>query len=268
MRFNEDGSNEAQVLIEVDDFIVSSLPEIRDEIRGSFQKRFHFGKWEDDEAEYAGRMIRVQEDRILVDHSPLTEEEFNSFRTAIYKINWVAKESRPEMSGLASIMASKLRQATVGDAAVVNKNINHLHNTAARPLTIWRMDSADLSFVAVSDAGGVGAKHDGLDEIDLPTDSTQGAWMVLASDGLGPQGPSQSLGLEERQASPQSIQLLRGRNTSHATGPGRSGLAPNHDSRRHPTRHQPPAVEKLPVTSYAGDEDSMPAPEQMRSAPC
>ncbi|CAE7762985.1 unnamed protein product [Symbiodinium sp. CCMP2592] len=175
VRFGKDGTND------------------RKQIRNLFQEHFHFGKWDNDEAEYAGRMIRVKEDRILVDQekylreqlrpialvkgkradkdSPLTEEEFQAFCAAIYKINWVAKESRPEMSGLASIMASNLKQATVEDAPIVNKNINHLSNTASRPLTVLKMSPKDLSFVVISDVGGVGAKHDRLDELNLPTDS-------------------------------------------------------------------------------------------------
>ena len=59
MRFNDAGQNEAQVLVEVDDFIVSCDPEIRGKVKQDFQARFKFGKWEDDCAEYAGRMIRA-----------------------------------------------------------------------------------------------------------------------------------------------------------------------------------------------------------------
>ena len=46
------------------------------------------------------------------------------------------------------------------------------------------MAPEDLAFVAISDAGGIGTKHESVDELGLPSDSTQGAWMVLASEGL------------------------------------------------------------------------------------
>eukprot|EP00959_Pyramimonas_sp_CCMP1952_P242270 5063782-Pyramimonas_sp.AAC.1 len=39
-----------------------------------------------------------------------------------------------------------------------------------------------MAFVSFSDAGGVGAKEDMLDDKGLPDDPTQGAWMVLAAD--------------------------------------------------------------------------------------
>ena len=88
------------------------------------------------------------------------------------------------MSGLASIMASKLSTATVEDALTVNKNVNFLRSTAARPLILWKMRPKDLTFVAISDAGGVGSKHETVDNEGLPSDNTQGAWVVLAADSL------------------------------------------------------------------------------------
>ena len=179
---------------------------IRTQVRRMFEARFTFGKWEDDEAEYAGRHIKVFHDKIHIDQqkyiteqikpvlldkgrkaekeAPLTPEEFAAFRSAIYKVNWVAKESRPEVAGMASILASKLKGATVEDVMVLNKNVNFLRNTASRPLVVWQMSPRDMSFVVVSDAGGVGAKHDTEDEIGLPADSTQGAWIVFAAETL------------------------------------------------------------------------------------
>ncbi|CAE7227094.1 unnamed protein product [Symbiodinium sp. CCMP2456] len=194
-RHNAVGHNEAQVLVEVDDFIVSTDPTIRDEVRSAFEARFKFGKWDRDQADYAGRRVRVLDDRILVDQDQekyileqlqpihlakgrrsakdqkLLPDEFAAFRSMIYRISWVGKECRPEMCGLSSIMASRLDRATVDDALVVNRCVNHLRNTASRPLTIWKIQPSDLSFVII-------------DELGLPADATQGAWMVVASEGL------------------------------------------------------------------------------------
>ncbi|CAE6953093.1 GIP [Symbiodinium sp. CCMP2592] len=151
------GKNEAQVLIEVDDFIITALPDIRAGLRKDFEGRFKFGKWEDDEAEYAGRMVRVLHDRVLIDQkkyieeqvhpvllnkgrrsekdSPLTQEEFEAFRSAIYKVNWIAKESRPEVCGMASILASKLKAATVEDVTILNTRTS---TTCATPRADFR----------------------------------------------------------------------------------------------------------------------------------
>ena len=206
VKFDKNRRNIAQALVEVDDFIISTAPEHKEAIKQAFTTRFHFGKWEPDQAEYAGRRIRVLSDRALIDQekyileqlqpialakgrrtdkaSLLQGEEFQAFRSCIYRINSVAKETRPEMSGLASIMASKLTSACVEDALTVNKAVNHLRNSASRALTLWKYDPHSMVFLAVSDAGGINSKAEEIDELGLPSDSTQGAWMVLAAEAL------------------------------------------------------------------------------------
>ena len=218
-RFDSEGRSESQVLIEVDDFIIGARPEIRNEIKKIFQERFDFGKWEEDCADYAGRRVQCLEDRVLLDQekyiteqvtpiplpkhrramkdAELTEEEFQAMRSAVYKINWIAKETRPEMSGLASIMASKLKKAVIDDILVINKSINFLRATASRPLILWKMGLEDLAYVAISDAGGVGMKHTSEDDEGLPTDHTQGAWIIMATETL-------PIGKQKVRASPMS----------------------------------------------------------------
>lgn len=200
----------AHILVEVDDFIVSSSPDFYPVLKDKLMSRFTFGKWEEDKAEYAGRFVDCKDDRILIDQakyiteqifpvnlaksrrgqhdSELTKEEFESFRSLVYKLNWVGRETRPEVAGTASIMASRLPHALIRDIATVNKVVNHLRSTAARPLIIWKFDPNTMVFVVCSDAGGINTKHHDLtDEQGLPTDSTQGSWMVLTASAL-PEG--------------------------------------------------------------------------------
>ena len=89
------------------------------EFQQRFQAVFRFGKWEKREASYAGRRIRQRDQYVLVDQEKyileklhpislqekqqkdrrLSLDEFNQLRSLVYKISWVAKESRPEASG-------------------------------------------------------------------------------------------------------------------------------------------------------------------------
>ena len=216
MKYDKGGRNIAQVLVEVDDLIVSADEDVKASVKKQLCDRFVFGKWEEDAAEYAGRRIVSHGDHISVDQSKyileqvhpvplakgrrkdgrtLTDEEFSSLRSAIYEVNWVAKETRPELCGLASIMASRLPHATVSDVLVVNKSINHLRNTHGRPLKIWRFDPDQMSFLAISDAGGINTKDEEVDHEGLPADATQGAWIVLAAESL-------PVGTERIKASP------------------------------------------------------------------
>lgn len=107
----------------------------------------------------------------------------------MYKINWLARETRPEVCGTASILASKLPRATVSDIIVANKAVNHLRGTATRPLIIWKFRPEDMTFIVVSDAGGVsmnGATT--TDSTGLPSDATQGAFMVLTAESVPTNG--------------------------------------------------------------------------------
>ena len=93
----------AHILVEVDDFIVSSRHDFYDVLKDKLMSRFTFGKWEENKAEYAGRFVDCKDDRILIDQakyiteqifpinlaksrrgqhdSELTKEEFESFRS-------------------------------------------------------------------------------------------------------------------------------------------------------------------------------------------
>ena len=101
--------------MEVDDSIISTAPNSKDEIRASFEKRFKFGKWELDQHEYFDDRILVElqpipsaKGRRAVKDQKLLPDEYAAFLSTIYRISWVGKECRPEMCGLSSIMASRL----------------------------------------------------------------------------------------------------------------------------------------------------------------
>ena len=200
----------AHVLVEVDDFIVAALPNYHEKLKTQLTQRFQFGKWEDKKAEYAGRHVECLDDRVLISQEKyileqifpvpllrhrrglpgeaLEKEEFEAFRSLVYKLNWVGRETRPEVAGTASIMASRLPQAKIQDILTVNKVVNHLRCTASRPITIWKFNPDTMVFIVCSDAGGINTKHHELvDELGLPTDATQGSWMVLTAERL-PEG--------------------------------------------------------------------------------
>lgn len=160
-KLDDHGNTISQILVEVDDFIVSSKPSYDNTVRSMLENRFKFGKWEDDEAEYAGRhitcepgQIRIQQTYIMEQVFPialgrgrkaskdslLTKEEFMAFRSLTYKLNWLGRGSRPEVAGTASIMASRLPAARVSDIITVNKLVNYLRSTADREIIIWAFD--------------------------------------------------------------------------------------------------------------------------------
>ena len=119
-----------------------------------FQAAFRFGNWEKREASYAGGFDRDQ--CVLVDQEKyvleklervplrgkrqkdrrLDTHEFEQLRSLVYKISWVAKESRLEASGSAPILAKHLKSPIVSDVLIANRVVKFLRSSASQCLTI------------------------------------------------------------------------------------------------------------------------------------
>eukprot|EP00959_Pyramimonas_sp_CCMP1952_P203057 4246632-Pyramimonas_sp.AAC.1 len=65
----------------------------------------------------------MERGRLGLKKTPLTPAEFKSLRSLIYKLNWVGRETRPEAAGAASILASRLKNATTGDVTIANRMV-------------------------------------------------------------------------------------------------------------------------------------------------
>ena len=192
----------AQVLIEVDDLNFGIVPEYLETLKNALEERFLFGKMEFNEADFAGRHIKVESHRVtmhqekyilekifplklakgkLSDKAALLQgEDFESYRSLLYKVNWVAHQTRPEAAGVVSLLASRLHQATVHDLTCLNKMASYLRGTAQQPLVLHKFDSKSMVFVAASDAGGI----DGKPILDNTEDTVQGAWIILATSSM------------------------------------------------------------------------------------
>ena len=198
---------EALVLIEVDDFLIATKNvQVQEELKGRLERRFKFGKWEKDEASFIGRRccktsseVKMDQEKYILEkleaiplskgrrnskEDYLTAEEFANFRSMLYRVSWVAHQTRPEASGTVSILSSRLHDARVVDVINLNKMMGHLRSTATQGLRLRSFKSEDMTFIGVSDAGGVDGEVRSYDPGGLPEDPVQGAWMVLASNLL------------------------------------------------------------------------------------
>ena len=102
----------------------------------------------------------------------------------LYKVHWVAHQTRPEASGIVSILSSWLKAASIHDLVCLNKLITYLINTAEQNLVLHRFDSSRMTFITASDAGGIGSSPPVEGGEDMVSDAVQGAWVVFASDGM------------------------------------------------------------------------------------
>ena len=109
-------------------------------------------------------------------------DEFNQLRSLVCKISWVAKESRPEASGSASILAHHLKAPTVSDVLIACRVVKFLRSSSLHCLTIWRHDPKNLRVISVIDAGGIGGP---------PTENgenVQNAHLIMVADDGARQG--------------------------------------------------------------------------------
>lgn len=101
--------------------------------------------------------ILIGRGRANAEKERLCADEFQQYRSLICKFNWVARESRPEASGTASLRVQTLQETTVADLKVANKMAKRLRSTASQSLSVWKLDAVQIRLVSVSDSGGVGS---------------------------------------------------------------------------------------------------------------
>ena len=77
------------------------------------------------------KTVPLDRGRQSLKNSPLTPSEFTLLLSGIYRLNWIAKETRPEISGAASILASRLNEATIEDVLTHHKAVQLMRDTAA-----------------------------------------------------------------------------------------------------------------------------------------
>ncbi|CAK0837510.1 unnamed protein product, partial [Prorocentrum cordatum] len=209
------GKLQALILIEVDDLIVSGDKVVLAALKESLFARFKFGKWEVGEADYAGRHVKQVGSKITVDQEKyireqlssivipkdrrskpeelLTSSEIASYRATVAQIQWLARESRPDLAGSASLLAAALPSPSIEEALMANKVVKFLRAFASQYITIWNLDPLSTAFVTASDAGGPGSARRG---------GAQAGWLVFAADAAIPQNH------RARELKPQELQAL------------------------------------------------------------
>ena len=88
---------------------------------------------------------RKEKDQII------TEKEITVLRSAIGKLNWLAVQSRPDISYSVSILASKLKEATVKELMYANKVIRYCKMTD-KCLYFPKLDLENLQIKCYADA--------------------------------------------------------------------------------------------------------------------
>eukprot|EP00971_Amphidinium_carterae_P308113 6123444-Amphidinium_carterae.1 len=163
------------VLLDVDDLILACSPTDAEQFKKDIEVRFELGKYEKDRSSFCGRRLACTPECIEVDMEKYIVEEEDMKRL----------QSADQRCGIASMLAARLKDCTTQDVITANKAVQYLKSTKDVKLKLWRIPWNRLHLVTHSDAGGVLTKEVGVwHEGSGPTDSTQGAWLIFATDGL------------------------------------------------------------------------------------
>ena len=148
-----------QFLLDVDDFMFGGVPQELNRVKEHVMSKYTLGKCVENVGDFIGRHVNLLEDRVLVDqekytlenlrvvdlargrrsdHSaPASPSETRSFATLVYQLNWVGKESRAEVIGVSSLLASHVVNPTIAHVLEANRAAALLRKTASQRITIW-----------------------------------------------------------------------------------------------------------------------------------
>ena len=194
-RMTKDGPD-GHILLDVDDLATSGNAR-HDKSMNDLQKAFKFGKWKSiymSEADYAGRTIIQYKDYSFKVHqakfvqerlkpivipkgrksdkkAETTDGEKSQLRAVWGSINWVQRETRADVSGLASLGMSRINQSTVQDLCDANECVELLQKTPDLGIIIPHIPLSQVRWACVQDASWANA----------PGDKSQGGFLVGAT---------------------------------------------------------------------------------------
>ena len=197
---------QGHILIEVDDLATHGNA-VHVENMAKLQKTFKFGKWKsiyNSEGDYAGRTviqdqsygfhihqakfvqerlspIAIPRGRRSDKKSETTDGEKRQLRAVWGSINWVQRESRPDVSALASLGMGSLNHSTVQDLCDANVAVERLKAEPFLGIKLPHIPFHQVRWATVQDASWANAAED----------HSQGAFLVGAtSPGLWNNMPS------------------------------------------------------------------------------
>ena len=160
--------------IHVDDFLLSGdgSPEFL-EAESKLQSAFRWGKWDQDEFDFAGTHIVQHSDKSITMNqkdyterwieevsidpnrsrkSPLTPSEVTALRGVLGTISWRSTQTAPEYLAETSLLLSEIGKATIETLHKANKLVREMRRRAAQGLLFPTWDTKDFAVVTWTDA--------------------------------------------------------------------------------------------------------------------
>ena len=137
----KDGELFGMTVLHVDDFLVAGKPEFLEELSIKLKKRFTFGKIELNKFKFTGLNIEQTKEGIFVDQieyiqsiqpissqgldgedtASLNKQQFKAYRRLTGQLAWAVENTRPDLAFDVRYLATRNKDATVGDIGNANK---------------------------------------------------------------------------------------------------------------------------------------------------
>ena len=161
--------------VHVDDCATGGEGELYEKALAQLKRVFEFRKWRLDDGEFCGarytqdpvsfaitmsqdkfcdklRPLRLSKSRQAQKFDPLTQEEIRCLRAINGGLNWLATQSRPDLSTQVSFSQQSFPEPTVADALAANNAVRRAKQHSALPIVFQPITPLELSVMCHSDA--------------------------------------------------------------------------------------------------------------------
>ena len=202
----DESGQQGHIFIEVDDLATHGNA-VHVENMAKLQKTFKFGKWKsiyNSEGDYAGRTViqdqsygfRAHQAKFVQERlspvviprgrrsdkkSETTDGEKRQLRAVWCSINWVQRETRPDVSALASLGMGSLNHSTVQDLCDANMAVERLKAEPFLGVKLPHIPIQQVRWATVQDASWANAAEDHSQGAFLVGATSPGLWNNLPS---------------------------------------------------------------------------------------
>ena len=228
----DESGQQGHILIGVDDLATYGNA-VHVENMAKLQKTFKFGKWKgiyNSEGDYAGGSIlrfpcpsgqvcSIELSPIVIPRGPrsdkkseTTEGEKRQLRAVWCSVNWVQRETRPDVSALASLGVGSVNHSTVQDLCDANMAVERLKAEPFLGVKLPHITIHKVRWATVQDASWANAPRITVKEASLVGATSPGLWNSL---------PSPFCFVESQVSLFETKEYVTCRNSDHVRGFGR-----------------------------------------------
>ena len=167
--------------VHVDDILMGGSKEFQETVMKSLKERFPFKHWVTGEGEFLGKHVKqnsdqsievsqkdysmsvscisISKERRKLKEQEINEKERSQMRALLGEVNWIAMNSRPDLSASCSLLQQRVSSAKVEDLIECNRLVGVVRDFAHGKITVLPIKPEDVEFAIWSDASWANASE-------------------------------------------------------------------------------------------------------------